>query len=140
MFRNEKYEVRPCVQCKTEHKIFNRNKWLCRSCDDARKKSKINRQTNEMDNNDLQSVFITIWKERPHVCYHCRRKLGCDPKPIYFSHILSRGAHPKLRCDPDNIVLACPDCHYIYDFGDRSKLEKQISEEMINKLLEKENG
>lgn len=133
-----KEEVRPCVCCKTEHKIFNRNKWLCKKCDDDRKKSSLNKNTLEKENNELQVVFDEIWRTRKHICFHCGKKLGNNPKPIFFSHILSRGAHPTLRCDSENIVLACQNCHYIYDFGDRSKLIKQIPEELIFKLLEKE--
>lgn len=137
-FRKEKEEVRPCVCCKTNHKIYDRNKWLCKDCASNKKKEKFNRATLENDENDLQVVMERIWERRTHYCFHCGTYLGSTMKPIYFSHILSRGAHPKLRCDEDNIVLACRECHYIYDFGDRSRLKYQISRDHLEELLKKE--
>lgn len=133
--RYEREEYRPCSACGIEHKIFDRNKWLCKKCAIERKKRKIDRKTAQLGDNDLQIVFFNIWQEREHKCYHCGRRLGNEPKAIYFSHILSRGAHPKLRCEPKNIVLACPKCHRIYDFGDRNQLERQVPEELIEELL-----
>lgn len=135
-----KEEVRPCVCCKIDHKIYNRSLWLCRECDKKRKRTSLNRKTLGEENNDLKTVFQEIWETRKHNCFHCGKYLGSQPKAIFFSHILSRGAHSKLRCDPENIVLACADCHYIYDFGNRNKLERQIPEELIRKLLEKEKN
>lgn len=135
-----KEEVRPCVCCKVDHKIYNRSLWLCRECDKKRKKTSLNRKTLGEENNDLKTVFQEIWETRKHTCFHCGKYLGSEPKAIFFSHILSRGAHSKSRCDPENIVLVCADCHYIYDFGNRDKLERQIPEELIRKLLEKEKN
>lgn len=136
--KREKEEVRPCVCCKTNHKIWNRNKWLCKECDNKRRLIKTDRKSLEEKSNDLVSIFEEIWNERTHYCYHCGIYLGSEIKPIFFSHILSRGAHPKLRCDKENIVLACDRCHRIYDFGDRSELKYQIPNEIIDKLLKKE--
>lgn len=130
-----KYETRPCVCCNTDHNIVDHNRWLCKECKEKRKKSRINKATLENENNDLQIVFNAIWECREHKCYHCGKFLGNEPKVIFFSHILSRGAHPKLRCVPENIVLACNECHYIYDFGDRSLLKRNIPEELIDNLL-----
>lgn len=133
-------EIRPCVCCKESYLIFDRNRWLCKDCYNNKKKIKFNRQTLENDENELKIVFERIWDKRPHYCFHCGIYLGSIMKPIYFSHILSRGAHPGLRCDEENIILACRDCHYIYDFGDKSRLKHQISQELIDKLLEKERN
>ena len=72
-----------------------------------------------------KDLFLEIWNERPHTCTYCTKNLGTDPKPIYFSHIKSKGACPELRLDKNNIELVCEDCHYIYEFGDRSKLNKK---------------
>ena len=137
-YKKEKEEVRACVCCNESHLIFDRNKWLCKDCYNKRKQEKLNRKTSEMKNNDLTVVFEHIWATRPHYCFHCDRYLGREPKSIFFSHILSRGAHPSLRCDEENIVLACEECHHIYDFRDKSKLKKQIPQELIDKLLKKE--
>lgn len=135
-----KEEVRPCVSCKENHFIYDRNRWLCKECYDNRKKLKLNRVSLKEEENRLNEVFVKVWEENPHYCFHCGKWLGLEMKPIFFSHILSRGAHPGLRCDPENIVLACMECHQIYDFGDRNSLKNQIPEERIEKLLEKEHG
>ena len=133
-----KAEIRPCVICEENYVIYDRNKWLCKECYNRKKKEKFNRVTLENDKNELTTIFEKIWDKRTHYCFHCGTYLGSIMKPIYFSHILSRGAHPGLRCDEENIVLACRDCHYIYDFGDKSKLKYQIPQELIDKLLKKE--
>lgn len=31
--------------------------------------------------------------------------------PYFFDHIISKGARPDLKLDPDNIQLLCVDCH-----------------------------
>lgn len=140
MKKTVKEEVRPCVSCKENHFIYDRNRWLCKECYDNRKKLKLNRASLKEEENRLNEVFVKVWEETPHYCFHCGKWLGLEMKPIFFSHILSRGAHPGLRCDPENIVLACMECHQIYDFGDRNSLKNQIPEERIEKLLEKEHG
>lgn len=69
-------------------------------------------------------MFKEIWEERPHICsnLNCRRDLGEDLNIQYFSHIRSKGAFPELRLDKNNIDLLCCQCHYVYEFQDRSKL------------------
>lgn len=60
-------------------------------------------------------VGLEIWAERPHHCLECGVFLAGDadglPLKINLSHVLSKGAHPELRFDPQNIVLHCPRCH-----------------------------
>ena len=71
---------------------------------------------------DLE-LFKEIRNERTHYCVKCSKWLGHNLKPMFFSHIKSKGAYPELRMDKSNIELLCAECHYIYEFGDRSKLE-----------------
>lgn len=130
----EKEEYRPCSCCKKEHRIYDRNKWLCKKCYEKKKKEKYDRITSSKYNNDLRNVFTNIWQNREHVCYHCGKKI-LNPQAINFSHILSRNCHPRLRCESKNIILVCADCHRIYEFGDRSMLKRQISQELIDELL-----
>ncbi len=70
-------------------------------------------------------VGLEIWAERPHHCLECEIFLPEDsdnlPYKIYFSHILSKGAHPELRFDPENIVLHCPDCHRFWETSGKMK-------------------
>ena len=64
-------------------------------------------------------VGLEIWAERPHNCIECGKFLPEDedglPVKVYFSHVLSKGAHPELRFDAMNIVLHCPDCHRFWE-------------------------
>ena len=62
--------------------------------------------------------------ERPHICTHCGKRLLEPLKPIYFSHIKSKGAYPELRLVKSNIELTCEDCHTKYEFGARSSVCK----------------
>ena len=86
--KKERIENRPCVCCKTNYKIWNRIKWLCKDCDSKRKSVRIDRSNLEEKSNNLQSIFEEIWNERFHYCYHCGTYLGKELKPIFFSHIL----------------------------------------------------
>mgnify|MGYP000186467805 CR=1 FL=1 len=105
-----KEETRPCIRCKINHLIYNRSKWLCEECD---------RETTKERRGDLRSLFLEIWNERPHKCVQCGKNLGEDPQPIFFSHIKSRGAHPELKMDKNNIELLCSACHKMRDFNER---------------------
>lgn len=119
-----------CSECGHDTVIVNRTRMLCDGCnyrrlhggmsraEVARKRRKPrNRQkTGELD------LFIEIWGSRPHYCVKCGKWLGNEPKPVFFSHIKSKGARPDLRLDPNNIELLCEECHYKYEFGKRNEL------------------
>lgn len=77
------------------------------------KKPKMRRATGEL------ALFKEIWAECPHICTHCGKRLLEPLKPIYFSHIKSKGAHPELRLEKSNIELTCEECHQKYEFGKR---------------------
>ena len=66
-----------------------------------------------------KEVFEKIWEGREHKCFVCGVNIN-EPLPINFSHILSKGAYPKFRLNPDNIVIKCAGCHRRYEFGDIS--------------------
>ena len=51
-------------------------------------------------------------------CFEC----GSTSRKLDRSHILSRGAHPELADDPDNIVPHCRECHNKWEFGDRRSM------------------
>lgn len=135
----EKEEYRPCSSCGKEHKIYDKNRWLCRKCYWKKKTEKFDRKVSDFYNNNLSDIFMDIWKTREHICYHCGRRI-LEPRAINFSHIFSRGAHPRLRCEPKNIIIVCENCHKIYEFGNRKNLKKQISQELIDELLKIEKN
>jgi len=70
-----------------------------------------------------RKFFESIWKERSHNCTICGCNLGDDYNPVFFSHILTKGAYPKFRHNKDNILLMCHKHHHEYEFADRSTKE-----------------
>lgn len=82
-------------------------------------KQKSRKSSGELD------LFVEIWNERPHYCsnQNCRKFLGHDMNIQFFSHRKSKGAYPELRLCKNNIDLLCCECHYVYEFGDRSKIK-----------------
>jgi 5-methylcytosine-specific restriction endonuclease McrA len=72
-----------------------------------------------------RDLFLEIWEERQHVCCNCGVYLQEPPQAIYFSHIKSKGAHPKLKYDKNNIQLLCGECHFAHDMRGRKKYEER---------------
>ncbi|HXP52128.1 MAG TPA: hypothetical protein VN922_19385 [Bacteroidia bacterium] len=62
-------------------------------------------------------MHLEIWAERPHVCFVTETPLGKEPLPIYFMHVLGKGAYPNFRLEKKNIVLGLPEIHEQYDAG-----------------------
>lgn len=57
------------------------------------------------------ALFFEIWIERPHLCNRCGKELPGPPRAHYFHHKKTKGAHPELRLDKENIELVCLQCH-----------------------------
>lgn len=97
--------------------------------------------------------YEEVWKERAdengdHWCLECMLKygkkirsyLGPEPKRSFFSHNLTKGAHPKLRRVKENITLLHPECHNKYEFGKRHEmLIYEHLKPVIQKLRDMEN-
>lgn len=128
-----KLEKGICSVCGRETLIENRTRMLCANCNYRRlhkgmsryevlrkmandRKERVNRR---FRNTGERELFLRIWNQRLHICNRCGKWLGDEPKPVFFSHIKSKGAHPELRLDPNNIELLCEDCHHRYEFGRR---------------------
>jgi hypothetical protein len=80
-------------------------------------------------------MFIEIWKERPHFSEISGEPLGSF-NVAYFSHILSKGAHPEHRLNKKNIVLKTIEEHTLWEVGNRSKLRLDPKWDKIFKLQE----
>lgn len=81
---------------------------------------KVKKATGEKD------LFIEIWKEECEKSYPdcpkcrcCKAPLGFEPKPIFFSHLLSKGAYPSFRLIKRNIWICCPKCHGNWETGNK---------------------
>jgi len=73
------------------------------------------RQKKKLSEDDR--VNEEIWNSRAHVCDNCDKRLPATPVKANFSHLLTKGSHPDLRHDPENIVLSCIPCHNLWEFG-----------------------
>ncbi len=69
-----------------------------------------------------QLLYDSIWTARMHYCEECNTSLGDEPHSSYFSHILSKGAHPAMRHDNRNINLLCPEHHRQWETGSRGDM------------------
>ena len=77
-------------------------------------------------------LFIEIWTEACEIAYPdcprcrcCQAPLGIEPKPIFFSHLLSKGAYPAFRLLKENIWLCCADCHGAWETA--SKFQERFT-------------
>lgn len=123
--------------CKECQKLtwINNSREICTECVYKKNHKGKSKQQTAKENQKVKKVkprktgekelFLEIWEERPHYCENqlCRKWLGNEPKAINFSHRLSKGSHGEIRLEKSNIDLLCPDCHYTYEFGDRSKIK-----------------
>ena len=122
-----------CKSCNIETYIFSRGE--CKSCAQKRyaKKLKpkrrpiskaptkrhVKRKKEELD------VMLEVWEANADIdnrcqCSECGKSLEFDR--THCAHILSKGAFPSLRSNPENIIILCFECHQQFDFGLRSEM------------------
>lgn len=63
-----------------------------------------------------KEIFMKIWDGRPRYCQICFVPIA-EATPTNFPHILPKGLnkYPKFKLNPQNILLACEDCHTKWD-------------------------
>lgn len=79
---------------------------------------------------------MEIWRERPHFCTGCNKKLDHEAKAHYFSHIIPKGRRKDLKLEKDNIVLECIECHTLWETGSMEKKRKMLNFEHKLKYVE----
>lgn len=84
-----------------------------------------------------KEMFFHIWDTRPHRSEVSGIYLGEIPRAHYFAHILSKGAYPGFKFNPDNIVLLTMEEHTLYDCGDLEKLRQDKNWKQLFKKREK---
>tara|TARA_R110000803_G_scaffold50845_4_gene105414 strand:- start:425 stop:916 length:492 start_codon:yes stop_codon:yes gene_type:complete len=142
MFRGE---FGKCSQCSNQTLIVINKPYLCKKCNDARKKMKKLSKTLIVDPTPKKAIkrssikykkkeptgegemFRVIWDERDHICTGCNKHLGDEAIVHYFSHILTKGQYPRLRLEKDNIMIECKECHYTQDFGTIDQKSKLLN-------------
>ena len=115
--------------------LLSRKKPLKRTA--LKKKSKKRDSVSEED----KKLYARVWGARPHRCEECDVFLGETPIPHFFSHVLTKAAHPRLRHVDLNIALLCFSCHNWYEFGKRSEMKThEKTQEIIQQLYDIENS
>lgn len=128
-------KVGMCSKCGNEpivnhtHKLgynCNRERMLARKeylGIEEKPKKKVGLKTQKKQTGELE-IYKEIWNERPHKSEIDGTYLGEELQPIFFSHILSKGAYPSYRLDKRNIILKTPEQHQLWEFGDKKELRK----------------
>ena len=66
-----------------------------------------------------KELFKHIWDIREHKCWltgqNLDRFIGTMFEPWLFAHVLPKGKYPKMKLNPDNIVLLHPEVHTLVD-------------------------
>jgi len=117
-----------CDGCGKEEKIVKgwttRAAKFCMNCklkqDRDKKKPFVSKKVTERQLSKYRMddlINREIWHERKRECVECGSPLISPPVKSYFSHLLSKGAHPELRFDKENIVLHCRGCHNKWEFA-----------------------
>lgn len=65
-------------------------------------------------------LFLSIYAQRNGKCEVTGELIPFDVSS--FAHILSKGAYPRYRLNPDNIIMVKPDIHSLYDNSSQEKL------------------
>lgn len=90
----------------------------------------------------MKDFFIDLWRERPHYSFVSGVFLGHEPMTYFFSHVLSRGAHPEASLDPENIVFMTLKEHHDWEFSRHKVKDKPQWEKVFNRreyLIDKYN-
>lgn len=112
--------------------------WSKGVCKAHTPRAPLNRSPKNFGPNDAErrnNFFMSIWRRRPHVCEICGRPLGSEPLTYMFDHLLEKSKYPDLKWEPDNIVLACLECH---DLKNRGRIGEKYREK-INFAITKFN-
>lgn len=87
-----------------------------------------------------QKMYRQIWRERAHVSELSGMKLGDKLDPVFFSHILAKGAYPRFRHRKDNIILLTKLEHVQWEFGDRKDPKFDVIKQRYQELMQEYNN
>lgn len=124
---------KPCSECGEHQYIWSKGR--CKQCA-SKSYRKLGPSKNVSEKIDADTRFYDeVWSERMHICEECMRDLGSRWERYMFSHILSKGSHPSLRHDKENINILCFDCHQEWEFGHKRDMRIWPSNEHIIAML-----
>ena len=113
-----KLKKKICKICEKESYIFSKGR--CKKCS-AKKKNPPKKEKSD----DQLRMFLTLWKNSNKVSEISGKPLlGFEHSNWHwqFEHILSKGAYPSFKLNPENIMLMLPEEHiYLTDNTDKAK-------------------
>lgn len=103
--------------------------WATYSADDSKPlkrttvKQKPKKATGEL------KLFMQIYADRKGKCEITGKQIPFDVNN--FAHILSKGAYPSYRLNPENIIHVMPEIHHLYDNSDKESLLNKYPKAVI---------
>lgn len=76
-----------------------------------------------------RELHLQIWATRKHVSYFSGDKLGDEPEPHFFGHVLPKSTYPKFRLYEKNVVLMTFDEHFMQTNMGKDKWSDQFKKE-----------
>ena len=127
-----KRKAKTCSVCGKQKFLWKSNPPACKECHfrqqpNSLKRNPIKKTLSEKAKNQIaadERFYQEIWDERPHYCEECGKFLGDELQKVFFSHILTKGAHPELRHEKRNINVLCSEHHSAWEFsGKRNQMK-----------------
>ena len=132
-------KLKPCKTCKKQSYIFSKGD--CKSCAQIRynaksienKRSKAPKRISKTPTKkhtaakakELEAMQ-SVWSEHADIddrcqCSECGKSLAFDR--THCAHILSKGAFPQYRANPENIIILCLNCHTTLDCDLKTEMD-----------------
>ena len=147
-----KRKAKKCSVCSQEKFLWKSNPPTCKECALTGSKplqrkplcKKLSPKAKAQIDADTR-FYQEIWDEREHSCEECGVSLDNGDgewQRIYFSHILSKGAHPELRHEKRNFNILCGLHHTQFEFGKRKHMKineknKDVIVWLLNRSIER---
>lgn len=103
---------RVCNKCDKKLMIKFFEKPTSLICDKCKRKSKrVKKQSSKsyIIKAKTKELRLQILERDNHRCQKCG--VSDEEKVLHLSHVYTKGAHPELRLDPDNVKMLCHKCH-----------------------------
>ena len=79
-----------------------------------------------------KDLFEQVWQERAHLSEISGKPLFGKGHPLWhwqFGHVLSKGAYPRYKLNPENIMLMLPEEHEKQESFEAFRERKQVLKE-----------
>lgn len=130
-----------CKKCDRKRLIKFFEKPTSLICNDCKRRSKrVNKQSSKryIIKAKTKELRLQILERDNHQCQKCG--VSDQDKVLHLSHVYTKGAHPELRLDPDNVKMLCHKCHIYWWHREVREASEWFSEkfpERAKRLKEK---